>query len=347
MTDTGDFSVSDLAKHAAEKLVDAMTTDMWPLVRDKLAAVVGLGSRMDADRKKIVQVEASSTREQLLGDWRTRINDALDDDPRRTADLRSALAELGWSRTDVRVSQHIGDVSAGGQAIQVGGNNNFVAGQISQDNRSYRFGLGWLVALLKSHWIVASVVSVVIVGGGAATATQIHRPKKSSATTQASTGSAAAPTTGPAVAKAAVTNHSTLMPTGIEFGDDPVLAFGQACDPVLLQATLEFGKPEHSSGTAAYQFSTWLEIFCRADGNLFIGWTYYKVGPGDAAPPLDVSTGDGVKMGDDGSRIATNAVSSKNSIDGSVTYATAASGITYLLVATTHAVIGFEAGEFR
>jgi hypothetical protein len=125
--------VAALTALAGTALVQAMVTDGWEGVRNRVARLFGRGEpdprierRLDAAREQLAAA-APGAREQvqttLAGQWRTRFDDLLADHPDAEADLAALVDELNVvtaasdhsvaAAGDVNVTADHGGVAAG------------------------------------------------------------------------------------------------------------------------------------------------------------------------------------------------------------------------------------------
>jgi len=122
-----------LAAMAASALVQAMVTDGWEGVRQKVARIFGRGHpdpvierRLDETREQLTAAqpgELERVQAQLAGQWETRLADLLAEHPDAAAELQDLFAEIQVSTAtaadhslaarDVRMEADRGGVSAG------------------------------------------------------------------------------------------------------------------------------------------------------------------------------------------------------------------------------------------
>lgn len=122
-----------LAAIAASALVQAMVTDGWEGVRDKVARIFGRGHpdqaierRLDATRDQLTATQPGELEQVmvlLMTQWETRLADLLADHPDAEGDLERLVAEIQGSTTaasdhsfaarDVRMQADRAGVNAG------------------------------------------------------------------------------------------------------------------------------------------------------------------------------------------------------------------------------------------
>jgi hypothetical protein len=184
--------LDDLARVAADALVSAMVTDSWEAVRRRFAALVGHQQRMDAAHAELAATSGPDRDRAQLAQaraWRTRLLDALEDDPGAAEGLRALLAELGITPPAAALASQHAQADHGSQAVNVGGN-------ISGNTGEVYVGVGTVVKrktnvvlapfvflvnvakkLIVAHGASSAVAIVVVVlGAGAVTGWRTHWP---------------------------------------------------------------------------------------------------------------------------------------------------------------------------
>lgn len=120
---------TQLALFAAQAIVQAMATDMWGTVRDRVARLLG-GD--DPDRARRTAQALDRTRDDLdanpaaadtaVGHWHGRLELLAEESPRAAALLADLVKELEESgRGGTRVT-HVTQHARGRQALNAGGN---------------------------------------------------------------------------------------------------------------------------------------------------------------------------------------------------------------------------------
>ncbi|MGI5499239.1 hypothetical protein [Lentzea sp. CA-135723] len=86
--------LTDLAEAGAEALVSVMATNAWESAGARIAAVIGMERRMNADDERLGNLpenERAEERAALTSVWRVRLADLLEDHPELADQLRAAL----------------------------------------------------------------------------------------------------------------------------------------------------------------------------------------------------------------------------------------------------------------
>ncbi|MGI5499240.1 hypothetical protein [Lentzea sp. CA-135723] len=86
--------LTDLAEAGAEALVSVMATNAWESAGARIAAVIGMERRMNADDERLGNLpenERAEERAALTSVWRVRLADLLEDHPELADQLRDAL----------------------------------------------------------------------------------------------------------------------------------------------------------------------------------------------------------------------------------------------------------------
>ncbi len=186
-TDRGNLGVSvsapqpgeleQLAASAAETLVNAMATDAWDTVRDRIGRLLGLTARIDAAAAGAGDGRADRAAQQW--ELRTRIESVLDTRPEIAGDLRRALADLPSPVTTTRITVRAGadaQVAEGhGRITRFGDVGPRSRIKVNQGDRRFSLRIGpWL---FTARQVVTTAAAVVVVAGaGVAVATRDNRP---------------------------------------------------------------------------------------------------------------------------------------------------------------------------
>lgn len=90
--------LTSLATSGAAALVQAMTTDLWSTVRDRVAALFGgdQGVAAELDQTRSDVLEKTLPNEDARTEWRNRLRRLLRNNPEAAAELRVILNELKY-----------------------------------------------------------------------------------------------------------------------------------------------------------------------------------------------------------------------------------------------------------
>lgn len=141
------MDLSALALLAAQTIVTAASTDAWGATKRGISRLLGRGDiaseqaaerRLDQVHKELAALPAGSARAEvegrLVGDWKVRLADLLDDHP-ETADELSALVESVRASLPMSAATATDHSLAAGRDVQITALGGLAAGVMHLDLR--------------------------------------------------------------------------------------------------------------------------------------------------------------------------------------------------------------------
>src|ERR1022692_2000992 len=115
-----------LAQVMANALVSCMMTESWTVTKSRFIGLIGNERRIDATYAELAAASGQDLAMALITHaqvWRTRLRDALDDNPNLAVGLRTLLADVTATplATSLPGGQHA-QADRGSQAVTVGSN---------------------------------------------------------------------------------------------------------------------------------------------------------------------------------------------------------------------------------